>query len=172
PYTRRPNNGNYNPPRDIRDLYTPRYTKGSGGKKIALCPICWEDASRGGEGRQEWNHTKTSQHNYHMQYYHGISPTHCLPFSPPIAQRIGCVARPQSNEKAELLQGKCHHCDQWIALEGCKVGELKVKELFWWKHAASCHKESRLQGETDFFLEDDAYKRLLEWEAAHPGETV
>lgn len=54
--------GNFNPPRDIRDLYTPRYTKGSGGKKLALCPICFEDPRRGGEGRQEWNHTKTSQH--------------------------------------------------------------------------------------------------------------
>ena len=54
--------GNWNAPRDHRDLYTPRYTKGTGSKKIALCPLCYEDPARGGEGRQEWNHTKTSQH--------------------------------------------------------------------------------------------------------------
>lgn len=85
--------GNWNAPRDLRDLYTPRYTKGSGNKKIALCPICYEEPTRGGEGRQEWNHTKTSQHkwvpgflvpwtlltlltSYHMQYYHGNDGAH------------------------------------------------------------------------------------------------
>ena len=36
------------------------------------------------------------------------------------------VARPQSNEKSDILQGKCHHCKQWVPLEGCKVGDLKV----------------------------------------------
>ncbi|KAF8487671.1 hypothetical protein JB92DRAFT_2569999, partial [Gautieria morchelliformis] len=152
--------GNWNAPRDPRDLYTPRYTKGSGNKKIALCPICYEDATRGGEGRQEWNHTKTSQHNYHMQYYHGVSATRCAPFSPPVAQRTVPVARPQSNEKSEILQGRCHNCKQWIPLEGCKIGDLKVKELFWWKHAAGCHKESTISGEADNFIEDDAYRRL------------
>lgn len=29
-----------------------------------------------------------------------------------------------------------------------------------WKHAATCHRESRLEGERDIFLEDDVWKKL------------
>lgn len=29
-----------------------------------------------------------------------------------------------------------------------------------WKHAATCHRESRLEGEGDIFLEDDVWKKL------------
>jgi hypothetical protein len=42
---------------------------------------------------------------------------------------------------------------------------LQVRELFWWKHAAGCHKDSKLIGESDIFIEDDAYRRLQEYEA-------
>ncbi|KIJ44733.1 hypothetical protein M422DRAFT_167779, partial [Sphaerobolus stellatus SS14] len=99
-----------------------------------------------------------------VSFNSGISASRFLPFSPPVSQRTIPVPRPQSNEKSEILQGKCHNCKQWIPLEGCKIGELKVKELFWWKHAAGCHKDSSLQGEVDIFMEDEAYTRLLEYE--------
>lgn len=46
--------GAYNPPRDIFDLYTPRFVKGRGVDKMGLCPICIEQSERGGEGKKVW----------------------------------------------------------------------------------------------------------------------
>jgi len=35
------------------------------------------------------------------------------------------------------------------------------------KHAAGCHKDYKLSGEADTFIEDDAFHRLKEYEAAN-----
>lgn len=85
--------------------------------------------------------------SYHMQYYHGISPQSFLPFSPPLAFRLSAVQNPAKTEKKEITEGRCHKCDKWVAVDGVKDVEVKVRELFWWKHAAMCHRGSRVEDE-------------------------
>ncbi|KAG5640760.1 hypothetical protein DXG03_007296 [Asterophora parasitica] len=45
--------------------------------------------------------------------------------------------------------------------EGKKVWRgMKVREIYWWKHAALCHQGSTLSGECDIFEEDEVYQAL------------
>ncbi|KAI0819706.1 hypothetical protein BC628DRAFT_1401141 [Trametes gibbosa] len=159
-----------NPPRDAFDLYTPRYVKGRGTSKVGLCPICHEDTERGGEGKKLWLSMKFSAFNYHMQYAHGISPATGRPFSPPLAFRV--VPRPNAGklEKIRLMEGKCHRCKKWVAIEGIKDVPTKVREIFWWKHAATCHQGSTIEGEGDVFVEDAVYEAVCSMADAE-GET-
>ncbi|KAJ7641381.1 hypothetical protein FB45DRAFT_900059 [Roridomyces roridus] len=153
--------GVYNAPRDAFDLYTPRFVKGVGAHKVGLCPVCVEKPERGGEGKKVWLSMKFSSFNYHMQYYHGILASTARPLSPPIEFRV--VARPlaKKRERASMQQGKCHKCLHWIDIETVKdVDTIKVKELFWWKHAVACHGVSVLEGEEDVFEEDRVYEAL------------
>ncbi|KAF8582392.1 hypothetical protein K439DRAFT_1351381, partial [Ramaria rubella] len=110
--------------------------------------------------------------SYHMQYAHGISSVTGLPFSPPIAFRT--VTRPtaeiRKHEKSSLLQGKCHKCHKWAVIEGIKTVEVKVKEIFWWKHAASCHKKSAIFGEQDIHSHDEVYHRLQQLNFRHQAD--
>lgn len=165
--TKRPPSGFIvNEPRSPYDLYTPRFTKGVGINKVGLCPLCFEPKCRGGNGSIEWFAMKVSAYNYHLQYVHGISSFTGAPFSPPIAFRVTKrrSAEIRKHEKSELLHGKCHKCDKWVAVEGVKIGEVKVKELYWWKHAASCHKSTTIPGETDIYIQDNVYDKLMEYE--------
>lgn len=66
-----------------------------------------------------------------MQYYHGISPTTGLPFSPPTAFRTHVRPNPGKHERATLREARCHQCRQWVAVEGVKDVEPKVKEIYW-----------------------------------------
>ncbi|KAI0067535.1 hypothetical protein BV25DRAFT_1897100 [Artomyces pyxidatus] len=145
----------YNPPRSPLDLYTPRFVRGAGRTKVGLCPIC------AAEGHILWLSMKFSAFNYHMLYFHGVSATNALPFSPPIAFRT--IARPHATryERKEMAEGKCHRCKKWVAIEGVKDVDAKVKELYWWKHAASCHAGSTLPGEGDVFIEDKNYAKAV-----------
>ncbi|KIK71316.1 hypothetical protein GYMLUDRAFT_90294, partial [Collybiopsis luxurians FD-317 M1] len=152
--------GNYNYPRGAFDLYTPRFVKGKGKDKMGLCPICIEDVERGGEGRKVWLAMKFSAYNYHMQYSHGISASSSLPFSPPLAFRITNRSSNHKSEKTTMKEGKCHKCTKWIPVEGIKDVEVKVKELFWWKHAAACHACTTIEGEADIFEMDEVYTKL------------
>ncbi|KZV65713.1 hypothetical protein PENSPDRAFT_562662, partial [Peniophora sp. CONT] len=147
----------YNAPRNALDMYTPRFTKGVGRQKVGCCPICYESPARGGQGSVQWLSMKFSAFNYHMQYFHGISPQSGAPFSPPIAFRTELRPKPAPHERKEMRQGKCHKCDRWIDLEGVKPGEAKVREIYWWKHAASCHKGDALPGDTDPYVHDEVY---------------
>ncbi|GJJ14295.1 hypothetical protein Clacol_008559 [Clathrus columnatus] len=123
-----------NEPRSAYDLYTPRFVKGVGINKVGLCPLCFEPNSRGGNNAIEWLAMKVSAYKYyHLQYVHGISSFTGAPFSPPVEFRI-TKRRPaevRKHEKTELLQGRCHKCEKWVAIEGVKIGEVKVKELYW-----------------------------------------
>ncbi|KAI0328945.1 hypothetical protein GY45DRAFT_1305770 [Cubamyces sp. BRFM 1775] len=162
--------GTPNAPRDGLDLYTPRFVKGRGTSKVGLCPICHESVERGGEGKKLWLSMKFSAFNYHMQYAHGISPATGRPFSPPLAFRV--VPRPNAGrlEKTQMMEGKCHKCKKWVAVEGIKDVPTKVKEIFWWKHAATCHQGSTIEGECDVFVEDKVYEAVCSIEDAE-GET-
>jgi hypothetical protein len=99
-----------------------------------------------------YNHASS----YHMQYYHGtllrlLLPSSCtnplhptqgissrthLPFSPPAAFQL--TSRPDASlskhERTTVVEGLCHACTRWVALEGVKSGEAKVRlfyPLFW-----------------------------------------
>ncbi|KAG1750638.1 uncharacterized protein EDB91DRAFT_1108566 [Suillus paluster] len=80
--------GIYNPPRDPRDLYTPRFVKGTGRSKIGLCPICIESPSRGGRGQKIWLSTKFSAFKWSLSFpsqpydYANISLQRNLAISP------------------------------------------------------------------------------------------
>ncbi|KAJ7475231.1 hypothetical protein B0H11DRAFT_1866128 [Mycena galericulata] len=150
--------GVYNAPRDPFDLYTPRFVKGRGAEKVGLCPICIEAPERGGEGKKVWLSMKFSAFNYHMQYHHGISASTGRPLSPPIDFRVVARPSPKKKERAEVQQGKCHKCMRWIAVETVMDVDVKVKELYWWKHAVACHNGSLLDGEGDVFEEDRVYE--------------
>lgn len=60
--------GIYNPPRDPRDLYTPRLVKGKGRTKVGLCPICVESPSRGGRGQKLWLSMKFSAFKWSLGF--------------------------------------------------------------------------------------------------------
>ncbi|EGG08581.1 uncharacterized protein MELLADRAFT_77369 [Melampsora larici-populina 98AG31] len=152
-----PPNGVYNSPAHGHlDLYTPRFVKGVGSEKVGLCCICAEPRQRGGEDLQLWLKMKVSSYSYHLGFFHGINNANGLPFSPPVEIRLTKRGQVAANEKSELKEGRCHQCDKWIAMEGVKLQEVKVPELFWWKHAKSCHK-SRLAGECHVHVEDDLF---------------
>lgn len=80
------------------------------------------------------------------------------------------------NEKTSITEGKCHKCQSWIAVEGIKCVEAKLKEIYWyvdptnngspltsfrWKHAAACHKGSNIQGEEDHHTRDPVGEAVM-----------
>ncbi|TRM62467.1 hypothetical protein BD626DRAFT_497479 [Schizophyllum amplum] len=130
-FSRPPVNGTYNAPRDVWDLYTPRFVKGCGPGKVGACPICIEPRERGGRGAVVWFGMKFSAYNYHMQYAHGISATTTRPYSPPVRFRQTRRERIAKGERVLIMEGLCHQCKKWVAVEGVKDVEVKVKELFW-----------------------------------------
>lgn len=149
----------YNVPRSSMDLYTPRWTKGVGDSKVGLCPICIPET---------WFKMKVSAFWYHMNFYHGISPKG-QPYSPPLEfrrtehkpKKSTCgrvmVASGAVNPviRTVFVEGKCHKCNKWIKLEGPREGSVNVAEIYWWKHASSCHKGSRIPGDDNWLVTDD-----------------
>ncbi|KAJ6510387.1 hypothetical protein C8R45DRAFT_387482 [Mycena sanguinolenta] len=168
--------GEYKAPRGAFDLYSARFVKGKGVDKMGLCPICIEPKQRGGEGKKVWLPMKFSAYkyvsrtlfrgwlmfpSYHMQFQHGISAASGRPLLPPIAFRVAPRPAATKLERTEMKQGKCHKCLCWVDIETVKNVEVKVPEMFWWKHVASCHAGSVLAGEEeDVFEEDEVYGAL------------
>ncbi|KAF9650371.1 hypothetical protein BDM02DRAFT_3064302, partial [Thelephora ganbajun] len=150
----------FNEPRFPLDLYTPRFVKGTGREKVGLCPICVESEERGGQNKKLWLSTKFSAFNYHMQYSHGISAFSAAPFSPPMIFRTKPRNQVTKHERSQVTEGKCHKCSKWIPLETIKDADVKVKEIFWWKHAATCHHGSTVEGECNVFVEDNFYQKI------------
>ncbi|KAF9005244.1 hypothetical protein BDQ17DRAFT_1240714 [Cyathus striatus] len=152
--------GVYNTPRSALDLYTPRFVRGKGVDKLGLCPICIEPLHRGGDNKRVWLAMKFSAYNYHMQYAHGVSSSTGRPFFPPLSVRVVDRSSPKKNEKKTMQEGKCHQCRKWVSMQGVKDVDVKVKELFWWKHAAACHRDAGIVGEQDFYEIDHVWKQL------------
>ncbi|TFK71388.1 hypothetical protein BDN72DRAFT_958069 [Pluteus cervinus] len=155
--------GTYNPPRSPLDLYTPRFVKGKGAEKVGLCPICVESPHRGGEDKKLWLAMKFSAFNYHMQCAHGISASTGQPFSPPVAFRTAKRPNAGKHERDEIKEGKCHKCTRWVAIEGVKDVQSKIKELYWWKHATSCHQGTTFLSQDEVFESDDVYEQLQQY---------
>ncbi|KZO97258.1 hypothetical protein CALVIDRAFT_480192 [Calocera viscosa TUFC12733] len=149
----------WNEPRSAYDLYTPRLVKGLGKDKVAMCPICIEPFSRGGEGKRVAYKTKVSAYShYHMQHHHaGISARTGRPFYPPIAFRTSERAVNTKNMKEFMREGRCHRCNKWIPLDGVRSGDVKVKEIFWWKHATKCHGDEDPVPDTHPHFEDGLF---------------
>ena len=138
------------------DLYTPRFVKGNGLKKMALCPLCMAD------GLIVWKALKISAYWYHMNYTHGINAVRKLPYSPPIdfqtvlaLEKSSFLSRYQQDipssqkrakknhytksdgkEKEYIAEGLCHECDSWIPLEQPRTIESRTAEMMWWQHAS------------------------------------
>ncbi|KAF8269114.1 hypothetical protein EI94DRAFT_1725991 [Lactarius quietus] len=89
-----------------------------------------------------------------MQYFHGIAASTARPFSPPTAFRNTQRPRTGKLERTHMLEGRCHRCARWVPVQGVKDADAKVKELFWWKHAATCHGTSAMPGERNIFISD------------------
>lgn len=141
--------GIWKEPEDLLDLYSARWMRGVGRDKEAMCPVCYE------EGRVRFLKSKTSQYNYHLINQHGISPHSKQPLDPPIAFRTVTFSKAAVHERERMLQGECHACSRWINLESVKEGNVKVPEIYWWKHASQCHKKSEtLPGTGGIFVED------------------
>ncbi|KAM0756653.1 hypothetical protein T439DRAFT_376808 [Meredithblackwellia eburnea MCA 4105] len=143
------------------DLYGPRWSKGTRDEKVGLCPICVEPVARGGEGDEKWLHLRNSSYLYHMNHHHGVSKATGLPFSPPKSARTV----PQDARRGyrdSMLEGLCHNCEDWIPLLTAKQVETAIPELIWWKHAKACHGSSRLEGDTDVFVQDEFFRIVLE----------
>ncbi|KAF8752753.1 hypothetical protein RHS01_07334 [Rhizoctonia solani] len=102
----------------------------------------------------------------------GLSPKTGLPFSPPMAFRSTPRKTVGAREKAALEEGLCHACQRWIVIEGVKAVEVLVPEIYWWKHASTCHKSRMLDGEGDFYVEDALFKRIVQWQRDHPAATT
>ncbi|EJT98145.1 hypothetical protein DACRYDRAFT_18225 [Dacryopinax primogenitus] len=131
----------YNEPRSVYDLYTPRLVKGMGKDKMAMCPVCIEPISRGGEGKRVAYKTKVSAYTF----------------------RTTERSVNTKNMKDTMREGRCHRCKKWIPLDGVRSGDVKVREIFWWKHAAKCHGEEDPVEDTHPLFEDalfHAYRSL------------
>jgi len=115
------------------DLYTPRYIKGIGSSKHGLCPICLF------EKKMAWFNMKFSAYWYHLQFNHGVSSVTLRPFPIPLEIRIACV---DDEYELPLIEAKCCECLKWVSIVGLKRTWVKVPEIFWWKHIASCQRKS------------------------------
>lgn len=112
------------------------------------------------DGRVKFLKTKFSAYNYHLQNFHGISALTGLPFTPPSKFRIRKrSAKPR--ERGEIIQGLCHSCKKYIDMQGPKETDVKVAEIYWWKHAQACHKKSTTpEGVGGWFVEDKWFERV------------
>ncbi|KAG8215802.1 hypothetical protein J3R82DRAFT_7711, partial [Butyriboletus roseoflavus] len=86
------------------------------------------------------------------------------PFSPPVAFRTTVRQNPAKNERTSMQEGKCHQCKKWIRVESIKNIDIKVSihsriGHLTERHAAACHQGSQLEGDDDFFLDDEVYCR-------------
>ncbi|KAG1750639.1 uncharacterized protein EDB91DRAFT_1046091 [Suillus paluster] len=90
-----------------------------------------------------------------LVFFLGVSATTGRPFSPPLSYRTTTRLHPLKTERSEILEGRCHKCKKWVPVESIKDCAVKVKELFWWKHAATCHQGSQVPGDDDFYEQDD-----------------
>lgn len=148
--------GAFNKPRSILDLYTPRFVKGVGPNKVGMCPVCYE------EGRVNFLKTKFSAYNYHLQNFHGISALTCLPFIPPTHFRTKQCPNRKPKERKEIVQGHCYSCKKWVDMQGPKDTDVKVAEIYWWKHAQACHRKGAKmpEGVGGWFVEGLWYRRV------------
>ncbi|SJX63788.1 related to Meiotic expression upregulated protein 26 [Sporisorium reilianum f. sp. reilianum] len=147
--------GAFNKPRSILDLYTPRFVKGVSAQKVGMCPICYED------GKVKFLKTKFSAYNYHLQNFHGVSAFTGLPFTPPTHFRGKRRTNVKPTERAQIIQGLCHCCHKYIDMQGPKATEIKVPEIYWWKHAQACHRKGTTpEGVGGYFVEDSWFERV------------
>lgn len=100
-------------------------------------------------------------YNYHLQNFHGISALTCLPFTPPVKFRAKARPHAKPKERKQLVQGLCHSCHKYIDMQGPKDTDVKVAEIYWWKHAQVCHRNAKVpQGIGGYFVENYWWERV------------
>lgn len=119
--------------RFVGDLYTPRWIRGHGNKREGWCGICQP-------GR--WLVLKNSAFWYDKSFGHGVSAATGMAFDGPKETRrvvlgsdsieggIDGGTGAEENQQAELWEGLCHGCGEWIALRS-----NKRKGTTWFRHA-------------------------------------
>ncbi|GAA6047121.1 hypothetical protein JCM3770_006906 [Rhodotorula araucariae] len=165
-----PPDAKWNKGGDPLNLYWPRFVKGNADDKCGMCPICAEPKERGGEGEQKWLKLKNSSYVYHMSYTHGLSNLTGLPFSPPVEMRTVDLPPSTKDQRAQMIEGKCHKCNDWIKLLSVKNVDAIVPELIWWKHAKKCHGQTTIAGESDPYQQDEVYALILQRKAEHGAD--
>lgn len=101
-------------------------------------------------------------YNYHLQNFHGISALTGLPFTPPSKFRTESRPNAKPKERRQIIQGLCHSCNKYIDIQGPKETEVKVAEIYWWKHAQACHRSGNKvpDGVGGYFVENKWYERV------------
>lgn len=96
-----------------------------------------------------------------MQNFHGVSALTGLPFTPPSKFRTKARPNAKPKERKELVQGLCHSCNKYIDIQGPKETEVKVAEIYWWKHAQLCHRGAGVpEGVGGYFVENVWFERV------------
>lgn len=122
-----------------------------------------------------------ARYNTKQFFTTGISPVTGQPFSPPVHYRTSPHHPKSRVEKHQILEGQCHKCQSWFAVETVKKDHdtkvcclvcprpvcssddaNQIKEHFWWKHAALCHTDSRLEGDENVYFDDEVYRAVQE----------
>ncbi|KAL9114845.1 MAG: hypothetical protein Q9227_001088 [Pyrenula ochraceoflavens] len=106
------------------DLYTPRWVRGHGNKREGWCGICKP-------GR--WLVLKNSAFWYDKSFTHGISAATGQAFEGPKDTR-------RMDGNAEVWEGLCGSCGEWIALVSSKK-----KGTTWFRHAYKCHTHAKIK---------------------------
>ena len=140
---------------DVSDLYSPRWTRGLGEKKVGLCPYCvtWPISSHPPHNganvekcevsQEVWKPMKVSAYWYHLHFFHGISSKTNQPMSPPLEFRVRSlitkVSKQTSPVSVDIWEGLCHQCREWVTMENIRQRDRKNREIRWWQHATKCH---------------------------------
>lgn len=73
-----------------------------------------------------------------------------------------------------MIRGLCHVCNRYVDLQGPRDVEVKVPEIYWWKHAQSCHRAHGPPQEANgFFMPNAWFERicaLLDRTIGYEGE--
>ncbi|CDR98562.1 hypothetical protein [Sporisorium scitamineum] len=144
--------GAFNRPRSILDLYTPRFVKATRMVKSSFSRLNF---------RLFEIFRSTPAYNYHLQNFHGVSASTGLPFTPPTHFRGKRRTNVKPTERAQIIQGLCHCCHKYIDMQGPKGTEIRVPEIYWWKHAQACHRKGKTpEGVGGYFVEDTWFERV------------
>ncbi|KAJ1927996.1 hypothetical protein IWQ60_002459 [Tieghemiomyces parasiticus] len=99
-------------PKFPEDMYTPRWTRGVGMAKEALCPLCQVTTET-----LRWFRLKVSAYWYHLNFFHGVASSTCRPHRGPLSVRTmvmnsGTNRLGKKRKRRETLVGAGGSCDE------------------------------------------------------------